>query len=144
MQNKQGEILQSLSRTKHIKTVKCVWIKSGSHCLKGCREETDNNICSGPWDALSLSSHSQKSWLEASNNQNNTITDVGSTAPSNSRLGVSRPIYVNVDSPNLCRFSILKLFRGVPVKKKHPVILKWLPNLESTIKSSLLINFRFV
>ena len=30
------------------------------------------------------------------------------------RLGVSRTIYVNVDSPNL---SILQLFRGVPVKQ---------------------------
>ena len=42
------------------------------------------------------------------------------TPPKNSklikaRLGVSRPIYVDVDSPNL-GFTYFKLFRGVPVK----------------------------
>ena len=32
------------------------------------------------------------------------------------RLGVSRTIYLNVDSPNLGFLYILKLFRGGPVK----------------------------
>ena len=38
------------------------------------------------------------------------------------RLGVSRTIYVNVDSPNL-GFPYFNFLGGLPVKKKTPCIL---------------------
>ena len=54
------------------------------------------------------------------------------------RLGVSRLIYVNVDSPNL-GFPYFKLFRGVPVKKT-PCILAWIIRLSSTMNRKSVVK----